>query len=129
MKTRLAAFFVALLISTGILFPSLFARQANADWVQGLDLARNSSNLPDQYGQVVVLTVLLWLLLIFTYLSVIAFVIAGIMFLTAGGDTQRAESAKNAVKYSIIGIATGISGYVIIRLIDSFMRGSVDGAV
>lgn len=122
---KIAAFFVAMFISAGFLFIVSPAPSANADWATGLGFARTSSNLPFNYVDDVVYTILMWLLLIFTFLCVIAFVVAGIMFLTAGANTQMAEQAKNAVKYSIIGIAVGISGYVVIALVDSLMRGVV----
>ena len=122
---KIVAFFVALLISAGFLFASVSVQNVQADWPTGYNFARDSSNLPENYVETVILTILLWLLLIFTFLCVIAFVIAGIMFLTAGSNPPLAERAKRAVMYSIIGIAVGISGYVIIRLIDDFMRGRV----
>jgi len=122
---RIAAFFVALFISSGFLLVSPNIQNVHADWTEGYNFARDSSNLPENYVRSVVLTVLLWLLLIFTFLCVIAFVVAGMMFLMAGSNPQLAEQAKNAVKFSIIGVAVGISGYVIITLIDSFMRGDV----
>jgi hypothetical protein len=70
-------------------------------------------------------TVMLWLLLIFTYIAVIGFVISGIMYITAGGS-GRAEEAKKWMVYSIIGTAVGISGYVIIRLISDTVEGVVN---
>lgn len=122
---KITAFFVALFISSGFLLMSPNIQNVHAGWNDGYNLARDSSNLPENYVRSVVLTVLLWLLLIFTFLCVIAFVVAGIMFLMAGSNPPMAEQAKNAVKFSIIGVVVGISGYVIITLIDSFMRGVV----
>jgi hypothetical protein len=122
---KISAFFVALLISMGFLFSAVSVQNVHADWLEGYNFARDSSNLPENYVESVVFTILMWLLLIFTFLCVIAFVVAGIMFLTAGSNPPLAERAKKAVLYSIIGIAVGLSGYVIIALIDSFMRGVV----
>jgi cytochrome bd-type quinol oxidase subunit 2 len=122
---KIIAFFAALLISTGFLFVSVGVHNVSADWLEGYNLARDSSNLPENYADSVILTILQWLLLIFTFLCVIAFVVAGIMFLTAGSNPPLAEQAKKAVMYSIIGVAVGLSGYVIIALIDSFMQGVV----
>lgn len=119
------AFVVALFISVFTATIALPAKQASADWLTGYDMARDSSNLPENYGESVVLTVLQWLLLVFTFLCVIAFVIAGIMFLTAGSNPALAEQAKKAVMYAIIGIAVGLSGYIAIALIDSTLRGTV----
>ncbi len=98
---------------------------ASASWGVGLNLARDNSNLPENRAESVIFTFLNWLLLIFTLISVIAFVIAGMMFLTSGGNTQQAEKAKNYVTYAIIGIAVSLSGYVIISFIASTMGGTV----
>ncbi len=98
---------------------------ASNPWSNGLNLARNNSGLPENQAEDVIFTFLNWLLLIFTFISVIAFIIAGIMFLTAGGNTQQADSARNYVKYAIIGIAVGLSGYTIISFVASTMAGTV----
>lgn len=118
------AFIVALFISISVvaITPSC---NVNAGWLTGYDMARDSSNLPENYVGNVILTLLLWLLAIFTFLCVISFVIAGIMFLAAGSDPKLAENAKSAVKYSIIGIAVGLSGYVIINFISTTLEGVV----
>ena len=120
------AFIVALFISIGTITitPSC---NVSADWLVGYNMARDSSNLPENYVGDVILTLLLWLLLIFTFLCVISFVITGIMFLAAGSDPKLAENAKSAVKYSIIGIAVGLSGYVIINFISTTLGGTVQG--
>jgi len=98
---------------------------ATAGWQLGYNLARDRSQLPEQQLEVVIFAILAWLLTIFTFISVIAFTVAGIMFLTSGGDAQQTEQAKKYVKYSIIGITVGLSGYVIIKLIDTFLAGMV----
>jgi H+/Cl- antiporter ClcA len=94
-------------------------------WEAGLNLARDNSGLPETSLDDVILTVLKWLLLIFTFIAVIAFIVAGLMFLTSGGNSTQTENAKNYVKYAIIGIAVGLSGYVILNVIDSTLRGVV----
>ena len=73
----------------------------------------------------IVETVMLWLLLIFTYIAVIGFIISGVMYITAGGS-GRAEEAKKWMVYSIIGTAIGLSGYVIIRLVTDTVSGIVN---
>lgn len=118
------AFIVALFISVGVITitPSC---NVSADWLVGYDMARDSSHLPENYVGNVILTLLLWLLAIFTFLCVISFIIAGIMFLAAGSDPKLTENAKSAVKYSIIGIVVGLSGYVIINFISTTLSGVV----
>ena len=65
-----------------------------------------------------------WLLGIFGFLAIIAFIVSGIMYLTSGGDKERAETAKKAMNYSVIGVIAGLSGYLIIQAIESWLGGS-----
>lgn len=81
------------------------------------------SGVPKQTFYGVVLGVLLWLLRIFTILAVIAFIVAGVMFLLAGSNKDMAEKAKNGVTYSIIAIVVALSAYIIIILVDDLLWG------
>lgn len=108
-----------------LLFAQVAPAEAGAGWQVGYNLARDDSQLPENNVRTVIFAVLQWLLLIFTFICVGAFVVAGIMFLTAGGNPQQAEAAKNYVKYAIIGVAVGLSGYVVIAFVDTTMGGQV----
>lgn len=66
---------------------------------------------------------LMWLLGIFGALALICFIIAGFLYLTAQGEPSQIEKAKKAVLYGIIGIVVGLIGLVIVRTIDSLLRG------
>ncbi|MDR3583389.1 MAG: pilin [Candidatus Pacebacteria bacterium] len=66
----------------------------------------------------------MWLLGIFGFVGVIGFVISGLMYLTAAGDTGQAETAKNAMVYSIIGIIVGLSGLVVIIAVNAMLNGT-----
>jgi len=65
-----------------------------------------------------------WLLAVFGFLAIISFVVSGIIYLTSIGEKERAETAKKAMIYSIVGVIVGLSGYVIIQAIDSWLKGS-----
>lgn len=69
-------------------------------------------------------TFMKWLLGIFGFIAIIAFVISGLQYLTAAGDENQAETAKRNMKYSIIGIAVALSGYVILMAIAALLEGS-----
>ena len=105
-----------------MLLAPLVAIQAN--WTEGIVHA-GKFDLPNASVYGITQSLLLWLLKIFTLLSVLAFVITGIMFLTAGANADNAEKAKKMVGYSIIGIAIGLSGYIIISLIDGILIGNI----
>lgn len=108
-----------------LLFAQIAPTEAATGWKTGYNLARDNSQLPENNLRTVIFAILQWLLLIFTFISVGAFVVAGVMFLTSGGNTQQVDTAKNYVKYSIFGVAIGLSGYVIITFIDIIMKGEV----
>lgn len=110
-----------------LFFASAIPALAASPWAEGINLARDNSGLPETRLDDVIFTVLRWLLSIFTFLAVIAFVVAGIMFLTSGGNSSQTEAAKNYVKYAIIGVAVGLSGYVILNFIDYTLLGWVQG--
>jgi hypothetical protein len=65
-----------------------------------------------------------WLLGLLFFISIIGFIIAGIMYLTAAGDDTRVEKAKKAMMYSIIGVIVGLSGYVIVVAVTAMLSGS-----
>lgn len=64
-----------------------------------------------------------WLLAILGFVAIIAFVIAGILYLTSAGDEGQAEKAKNAMTYAIIGVAVALMGYVIIAATEMWLYG------
>jgi len=47
-------------------------------------------------------------------LSVLMLVVGGIMYMTSGGDDTRAETAKNTIKYAIIGLIVAIISLIIV---------------
>ncbi|MCK5080526.1 MAG: hypothetical protein KAQ63_00020 [Candidatus Moranbacteria bacterium] len=111
-----------ILSSTLLLLTPLIAVHAN--WTTGMTAA-GTFQLPNASVYDIVDNFLLWILMLFTILSVLAFVVAGVMFLMAGTSTDNTERAKNMIKYSIIGIVVGLSGYIIISLIDGILLGNI----
>ena len=69
-------------------------------------------------------TFMKWLLGIFGFLAIIAFVISGVQYLSAAGDESQAETAKRNMQYSIIGVAVALSGFIILTAIDALLQGS-----
>jgi hypothetical protein len=68
------------------------------------------------------MNILNFLLQIFGLVAIIALVISGIFYLTAGGDEDRIKSAKKSVLYSIVGIVVALMGMIIIRTISEFLK-------
>lgn len=63
-----------------------------------------------------------WILGIFGFIAIIAFVISGIQYLTAAGSEKTLETAKRNMKWSIVGVIVGISGLVIIWAITEALK-------
>jgi len=57
--------------------------------------------------------------IIFGGIAVIAFVVAGILFLTAGGAPEKIATARSAFIWGIAGIVVGIIAYSIIAIVSS----------
>jgi len=54
---------------------------------------------------------------VFTVIAIICFVIAGILFLTSGGDPEKIVKARSALIWGVAGIVVGILAYTIIAVI------------
>jgi hypothetical protein len=72
----------------------------------------------------ILINFLSWLLVVFLILSLLAFVITGIMYLVALGDSrsQTLENAKQYFKYAIIAVVVVGSSYIIIRFINTLLN-------
>lgn len=68
---------------------------------------------PDASVGEIVVGVFHWLLGLFSIVSLIAFMVAGLMYLLAAGDENTIGKAKKAMTFSIIGVIVGLSGLVI----------------
>ncbi len=65
-----------------------------------------------------------WVLGILNILGILAFVISGVQYLTAAGDEDQAKTAKQNIKYAIIGTVVGLSGFIVITAIDKIFNGT-----
>jgi hypothetical protein len=70
----------------------------------------------------VAVTVMKWLLSIFTLLAVISFVYTGIKFLTSMGDTYKADEARKSLVYSIIGVAVVGGALILVYTVDALLQ-------
>lgn len=92
-------------------------------WDAGMVNAK-AAGLPDQTIYNIISSTLQWMLAILGFIAIIAFVISGLLYLTAAGDEGQAEQAKNAMKYAIIGVIVALVGYVAIQAIDGILSAS-----
>ena len=82
----------------------------------------DSTKLPKRSIYDIIGAGLFWLLAIFGFIAIIGFAVSGIMYLTAAGDEDRQETAKNAMFYSITGVIVGLVGLVVIYAVDALLN-------
>lgn len=63
-----------------------------------------------------------WVLEIIGFVGIIGFVISGILYLTSAGESGQADKAKEAMKYSIIGVIVALAGFVAIQAADAILN-------
>jgi hypothetical protein len=90
----------------------------------GGGLSNNPYNLPQGSIFGIVQGILYWMLGILSMVSLIGFIIAGIMYLTAAGDETQIGKAKKAMLYSIIGVIVGLAGFVIFKAAQAMLEGN-----
>ena len=84
---------------------------------QGYSQPVNPGGMPDSDANTIITNVLNWFLGILAVLSILMIVIAGIMYITSGGDEGRVDKAKSWLTYSIIGLVVALLGFVIVKAI------------
>jgi hypothetical protein len=60
--------------------------------------------------------------LVFGAIAVIAFIVAGVLFLTAAGNAEKVQAARSALIWGIAGVVVGILAFSIIAVVGSVMR-------
>ena len=60
--------------------------------------------------------------LVFGAIAVICFIVAGILFLTAGGVPEKVQAARSAFVWGIAGVVVGILAFSIIAVVGSVIR-------
>jgi len=90
----------------------------------GIFSLNNSYGLPSGSILEIIQNFLFWLLAIFGIAGIFGFVISGIMYLIASGDDDMIKRAKTGMTYSIVGIIVGLSGFVALQAINSWLSGS-----
>ena len=93
-------------------------------WTGGFQAVKDNSGLSQKTVDVIVKGLMKWLLVFVGFISIIAFIIAGILYLTAAGDDKQIGTAKTAMKWSIIGVIVALMGYVVIIAVDYWLNGS-----
>lgn len=112
MRKKITAAF----IFASLLFPVSVLSQWN---IEDLD----TFNLPGAPVIDIIANILFWLLAVLGIIGVIGFVISGLLYLTSAGNEGQIETAKRAMKYSIIGVIVGLAGLVVIQAVYFMLNG------
>lgn len=89
----------------------LVAQSASADW----QLPTNPG-LPSDFDTSIV-AIIDWLLGFIATLSVLVIIYGGVIYVASTGDPTRVQSAKNTVKYAIMGLAMAGIAYAAVTLV------------
>lgn len=107
---------------------------ASAQWGQysntpanTLNTVRTGAGMTDLTFGEIINNVLQWLIAILGIGAIISFVIAGILYLTAGGDEAKTEKAKGMMTYAIIAVVVALVGFIAIRLVATLVGTSNAG--
>lgn len=73
-------------------------------------------------GLVNVIENFIWI--IFGAIAVVMFVIAGIYFLTAGGEPEKIQKARSAFIWGVAGVVVAIIAYSIIAIVSTGLQGA-----
>lgn len=115
-KLALISFSVLLLLVVAIPVVTL------ASAVQ-LGAGGGNGNVPTSVGNlgeiVTKIESMIWI--VFGLLAVIMFVVAGILFLTAGGAPEKVQTARAAFIWGIVGVAVGIVAYSIVAVVSGVL--------
>jgi hypothetical protein len=83
----------------------------------------SQTGLPSADIKTIITNILYWLLGIFGVIAIIAFAISGFQYLMSAGNEGMIETAKRNMVWSIVGVVVALSGLVIIRAVDTALRG------
>lgn len=119
--------FPLLFLAAQILVPSgafATATCTNGTIMNGVCVPSGSATgLPETEIGKVVINIMYWLLGMLGLLAMIMFTVAGIQYLTAGGDEKNTEHAKGNIRYAVMGVAVALLGYTIMYTIQQIVDG------
>lgn len=85
------------------------------NFFQGIPTTGGSFTDPNQSAQNIIGLVITWLLAIAAVIAFVYLILAGIKYITAGGDAAKATEARSGILNAIIGIAVISLAFIIMR--------------
>ncbi len=103
--------------------PHTIMAAPSGKFVEGIVQPGLAAGLPLAPIGRVIGAVMKWTLSIVGFFAIIAFAVAGLMYLTSAGDEAQAEKAKKTAKYALIGVVVALSGVIILTAINAMLKG------
>ncbi|NTW14279.1 MAG: hypothetical protein HGA31_04605 [Candidatus Moranbacteria bacterium] len=82
-----------------------------------------ATGLSDREPGSVIATVIYWLMGVLGIVAILMFVVAGVQYLLAGGDEKKTDSAKNIMKFTVMGVAVALVAYMIVYTVQQLVAG------
>ncbi len=99
------------------------AGSLNADYKGGLAVAQYNDKGGTRTVISIIRQVISFFLTFLAALAVLVILIAGIMYITSGGDEGKVETAKKWIIYAIIGLIIALLGWVIVNIVSNVVIG------
>lgn len=122
-KYQAYAYYIVVLAGAVIITPTKVFGIAQNDFKNLIPMATTNKNGTDVLTGAAV-TIINLILLIAGILAVIYLIYSGILYITAGGDTGKAEKGRTGIVNAIIGLVIIAAAYLLVR----FVGGAISGA-
>lgn len=107
-------YLISLIVLSVLILPVLAAADTTSG---GSGVGGTPSGTTDLPGLITGIKQMAWM--VFGVIAVIAFVIAGVLFLTAAGNPEKVQQARNAFLWGVAGVIVGILAFSIISIIQT----------
>lgn len=87
----------------------------------------SSTGLSDSAPYTIITNTMNWLMAMIGIIAIFMFVVSGWIYLTAGGDEKKTETAKSNIKFTIIGLVVALTAFIIVRLVANLMGADTTG--
>ncbi len=107
-------------VATGLVLPMV----ASAQFQSGVTKAQIGSGLSDTSISTVIQHVITWGLYTIGGLGILAFIYAGFLYITAGGEESKVGDAKKVMTYAAVGVIVALIGLIAMNTISGAISGN-----
>ncbi len=114
----ISRYFAVVAVGLFVMMPRVLHAQ-----ILDVGILRDETNLPLSSFMDVLTNIMKWALAIVSVLSVLGFVIAGILYLTAAGDEDAIARARRAFVGAIFGVIVSLLGLIVLQAMQTVLSG------